>query len=161
MSYAELIEQLESAKEPSRWIDARIDAALRLGAIKMQGDGQGYDWAWDNFPTWAAHKKARGMCGVQHDNGDLGLVWDSMELTASVDASLRLLKVALPGWYVENLCQWEATVLRERGEWMCDLVAPQKPGEGRVHSKCAHAPSPAIALCIAILKAKQSQEVAA
>lgn len=159
MSITELISELEAADGPNRWLDAKIDALFRVGTEKMRG--QGYEWAWKNFPTWAHHKQARGMCGVQHDSGDLGLVWDSEQFTDSVDISLRLLGSVLPGWYVENLCQWEATVLRERGEWMCDLVAPQKSGEGRVHSKCPHAPTPAIALCIAILKAKQAQEVVA
>jgi hypothetical protein len=84
-----------------------------------------------------------------------------LAVTSSVDAALYLLKDKLPGWHVENLCQWEAPALRDRGEWMCDVVAPQKPGEGRRHSKCSHAPSAALALCLAILKAKQQSGEAA
>lgn len=91
-----LINLLAAAPGPCRWLDAKIDAALRIGAKKMR-DG-GYAWAWDNFPTWAAHEQAHGMCGVQQDDGIFGLIWDSAEFTASTDAAIMLARVALPGW---------------------------------------------------------------
>lgn len=94
MTIEELISLLEAAEGPDRWLDAKLDAALRIGPEKMQ---RGYEWAWENFPTWAHHKQARGMCGVQHDNGDLGLIWDSPEFTASVDAAIALAEKVLPG----------------------------------------------------------------
>jgi hypothetical protein len=143
MSIAEIITQLEEANGPNY--------ALEVEIFKLV------------HPEYACYIQGRGGLIHPQDGEDVRVQSNvrSPNYTASVDASLHLLKKVLPGWYVENLCQWEATVLRERGEWMCDLVAPQKPGEGRVHSKCPHAPSPAIALCIAILKAKQAQEVTA
>lgn len=95
----ELIELLELTTGPDRWLDAKIDAAFRIGSEKMRGVG--YEWAWDNFPVWAHHKQARGMCGVQHNNGDLGLIWDSPAFTASVDAALMLAERVLPGWIVQ------------------------------------------------------------
>ncbi len=92
-----LIEKLEKAEGPDRWLDAKIDAALRIGSIKMQGDGSGYDWAWEKFPVWAHHTQARGMCGVRHESGDLGLVWDSQPFTSSIDAAAEQLKQLLNG----------------------------------------------------------------
>ena len=93
---SDLIDLLERATGPDRWLDAKIDAALRIGSDKMRGVG--YEWAWDNFPVWSHHKQARGMCGVQHNNGDLGLIWDSPAFTASVDAAMVLANRVLPGW---------------------------------------------------------------
>lgn len=92
--YAEIIERLEDTDGPDRWLDARIDAALRIGSLKMQG--QGYNWAWDNFPNWRHHLNAAGMCGVMHENGDLGLIWDSQPFTASIDAAIALVERVLP-----------------------------------------------------------------
>lgn len=94
MKYADIIERLEKTEGPDRWLDARIDAALRIGTEKMRGTG--YEWAWSNFPVWHHHTQSAGMCGVMHDNGDLGLIWDSEQLTASVDASLALVDRLLP-----------------------------------------------------------------
>lgn len=154
MTIGEIIEKLKNADGPDRWLDAKVDAAMRVGTAKMRNGG--YEWAWDNFPVWSHHKRAAGMCGVQHDNGDVGLIWDSLEFTASVDAAIVLVERVLPGWRIENLSEWESPVLRSRGKWMCDLVTP---GDffSRKNVKCSHAPSPAIALCIALLKAKQTQ----
>ncbi len=162
MSIAELISELEAADGPNRWLDAKIDALFRVGTEKMRG--QGYEWAWKNFPTWAHNKHVRGMCGVQHENGDLGLIWDSERLTSSFDAVLRLLQTELPGWGgLFSLGSGEsihhADIWSERrgmqtseDDEVNPLVGEDADGE---HS------SPAIALCIAILKAKQAQEVAA
>lgn len=73
--------------------------------------------------------------------------------TASVDAALALAAKVLPGWRVENLCEWESPVLRERGAWMCDLIKSGENFFSHLKGKCAHAPTPALALLIAILKA--------
>ena len=162
MNIAEIITQLEESTGPNRWIDARIDALFRCGTVKMRQPG--YEWAWKNFPTWAAHKQARGMCGVQHSHGDLGLVWDSLEFTGSMGAALLLLQIALPGWggifslgsgeSIHRADIWSErrgtqTSEDEEGE---PLVGEDADGE--------HATA-AIALCIAILKAKQAQEAQA
>jgi hypothetical protein len=96
MSISYLIERLESCDGPDRWLDARLDAQFRIGSMKMREPG--YDWAWANFPTWAHHKHASGMCGVQHDNGDLGLIWDSLRFTASIDTAVMFCNFVLPGW---------------------------------------------------------------
>jgi hypothetical protein len=152
----ELIAALESATGPSRWLDAKIDAAMRVGTVKMQSGG--YEWAWNNFPVWAHHKQAQGMCGVQHSNGDLGLIWDSLPFTSSIDAAVALVERVLPGWRIENLCEWDAEILRDQGPWMCDLVQRRLEFFDRQSAKCSHAPTAALALIIALLKAKLSQE---
>ncbi|NTG00085.1 hypothetical protein G6L30_08120 [Agrobacterium rhizogenes] len=149
MTIEALIDALQKAQEPNRWLDAKIDAAMRVGTIKMHKGG--FEWAWDNFPVWAHHAQARGMCGVQHSNGDLGLIWDSLPFTDSVDAALALLDHALPGWFWRvghgSVEDW-AHINRVHPDH-CDK-------KDEAHGIGA---SPAIALCIAILKAKQALEV--
>jgi hypothetical protein len=144
----ELIAALEKAEGPDRWLDAKIDAAMRVGTVKMRSGG--YEWAWDNFPVWAHHKQARGMCGVQHTNGDLGLVWDSLPFTDSVDAALALLDHALPGWF------WRVGHGSVEDWAHLNRVHPDHCLErDESHGKGG---SPAIALCIATLRALSSQE---
>lgn len=144
MTIKSLIGLLREAKGPDRWFDAKIDAALRIGSEKMRGGG--YEWAWDNFPTWAHHKQARGMCGVQHSNGDLGLIWDSPEFTASVDAAIALAERVLPGcWYLLGKGKIRATEPLYGAQIM--FGGDDVLGEGE------HDFSPAIAICLAILRA--------
>lgn len=135
MTLSDIVACLEEAKGPNYAIEVEIFKFVH--------------------PEYAGYVQGRGGLIHPQDGEDVRVQSNvrAPNYTASVDASLHLLKAVLPGWYVENLCQWESTILRERGEWMCDLVAPQKPGKGRVHSKCPHAPNAAIALCIALLKA--------
>lgn len=114
--HVSLIDRLEKADGPDRWLDLEI---------------------------WARLFKDRPF----------DTIMPQLAFTASVDAALALAKKVQPGWRVENLCEWEATVLRERGAWMCDLVNSQGRPKTRYTAKCSHAPTPAIALCIAILRA--------
>lgn len=155
MNIPEVITLLEKASGPDRWLDAKIDAVIRVGTIKMNKGG--YEWAWDNFPRWAHHSQARGMCGaVAFDNGDLGMVWDSLPFTESVDAALAVLDRALPGWF------WRcgATTLFPNG-WAHVSRYDGSNCNFRDEAACADgkASTPAIALCIAVLKAKLMQEV--
>jgi hypothetical protein len=141
----ELIAALEKATGPDRWLDAKIDAALRVGTVKMRGGG--YEWAWSNFPVWAHHKQHQGMCGVQHANGDLGLVWDSDPFTSSIDAAVALVGRVLPGW-VWGISALGDVLLYERDD---------SPAAYRTKIKLDH-PVPAIALCLATLRSKLTQE---
>jgi hypothetical protein len=146
----ELIERLEKLTGPDRGVDWLI--AELFGEIpehRIIDVGWDYDWYrhTGDFTLWRA-TDSEGR-SVEH--------WSPKPVTNSVDAALNFLKEQLPDWHVENLCQWESTVVRARGEWMCDLVSVQKPGEARQHVKCAHAVNPAIALTVAILKAKAAQ----
>lgn len=157
MSTAELIDQLEAASGPNRWLDAKIDAMFRIGSTKMRGDCSGYDWAWDNFPTWAHHKQARGMCGVQHADGSLGMIWDSPEFTGSFDAALLLWDKAL-GRTVGNLRFATNIRLKANGETHVQIFSSR---EQRGHDPMFTHRHPAIAFCAAILRAKHALEVSA
>jgi hypothetical protein len=171
MTITDLIERLEHATGPDRGLDGRIAWALgwRFNGFIWDGDPVGGPDTVEDFNEW----DQVGGCWIKPGDdkfyGDSSLSKHEMRegemddrwanppcWTASVDASLDLLRDILPGWHVENLCEWEATVLRDRGEWMCDLVSTQKPREPRLHVKCAHAVNPAIALTVAILKAKDA-----
>lgn len=77
--------------------------------------------------------------------------------TASLDATFALTERVLPDWRIENLCEWDAEILRKRGSWMCDLVPRGKDFSAGMSVKCPHAPSPAIALLIATLTAKEAK----
>lgn len=161
MSIEYLLERLDSCNGPDRWVDARLDAHFRIGTTKMREPG--YDWAWKNFPVWAHHEHAAGMCGVLHGNGDLGLIWDSLHFTASIDTAVLFCNRVLPGWAwrVATCCvsddawvfpDFNCPVHGERlkAEFNQDLdwtdatdVDLRPPGR------------PAIALIISVLKAKQ------
>jgi hypothetical protein len=141
MTIEELIAALESATGPRRWLDAKIDAAMRVGTVKMQSGG--YEWAWNNFPVWAHHKQAQGMCGVQHSNGDLGLIWDSQPFTASIDAATSLL--VDDEFEMTNLYGVARITVHNQGDF----------GPSYGSSECGSLP---IAICIAALRSKLSQE---
>lgn len=95
-TYSDIIARLENATGPDRWLDADIDAFLRIGSEKMLGDD--YKWAWKNFPLWKSHPFVAGMCGLSQSNGSLGMIWDSRPFTASLDEAIALVKRMLPGW---------------------------------------------------------------
>lgn len=155
MSIVKLISELEASTGPNRWLDAKIDALFRIGTEKMRGGG--YEWAWKNFPTWAHHTHARGMCGVQHQNGDLGLIWDSEPFTGSVDAALALMDKAM-GRTAGNFRFATNVRLKANGETHVQIFSHERQ---RGLDPAANHRHPAIALCIATLKAKQAQEVVA
>lgn len=152
MTIEDLIGQLELAHEPNRWLDAKLDAMFRIGTEKMRAGG--YEWAWSNFPIWAHHKQAMGMCGCQHDNGDLGLIWNSEPFTASLDGAVLLVERALPGWY------WRVgrTSLFPDG-WAFISRLPPDHCDRKDEAACADgkAANPAIGLLIAALRAVQAR----
>jgi len=141
--YTEIIDRLGKATGPDRWLDARIDAALRIGTEKMRGTG--YEWAWNNFPVWRHHLSAAGMCGVLHDNGDLGLIWDSEKFTASIDAAIALVERTLP-W-----CEVDMTNLY--GVARVTLHHEDSPFYGS--DECNNFP---IAILLALFQALEAQE---
>jgi len=150
ISIGELIDQLEKAAGPDRWLDARLDAAFRVGAEKMRNGS--YQWAWDNFPVWAPHKQRRGACGLQHTEGELGMIWDSLEFTASVDAAIALCERVLPG---RGRSMSKGRTRPDEPLYGCQIYASDyAPGEDDlvVLSEAEHEVE-AICLCIAILKA--------
>jgi hypothetical protein len=167
MTIEELIERLEKSEGPDRWVDARLDAIFRVGSKKMQEPG--YDWAWDNFPVWAHRKDIRGQCGVQHDDGNLGMVWDSLPFTASIDAAVELCNRVLPGWAwrVATCCvsddAWVFPDFNspEHGERLKREINQELDWADLTDVDLRPPGRQAIALCIAVLKAKQAMEAAA
>ncbi|SCB30737.1 hypothetical protein [Rhizobium lusitanum] len=137
----ELIAALEKATGPDRWLDAKIDAALRVGTVKMRSGG--FEWAWANFPTWGHHKQARGMCGVQHTNGDLGLIWGSLPFTDSIDAAVSL--IGGDEFEMTNLYGVARVTVYNQGDF----------GPSYGSSECGSLP---LAICIAALRSKLTQE---
>jgi hypothetical protein len=144
VSYADLIERLEKLEGPDQDVDAEI-AVRVLGFIKTNRMAK---WPGEQ-PIWEFTDPVRNTTGS----------WSAMVrgYTASLDAAVALVERVLPGWRIENLCEWDADVLRQRGPWMCDLMRRGKDFADHFPAKCAHAPTPAIALLIATLKALDQQ----
>ncbi|WP_395451149.1 hypothetical protein ACHMW7_15980 [Aminobacter sp. UC22_36] len=138
-----LIERLEKLEGPSTEANADIleatgGCAHRETEYYCIEDGNDYD---SGFTCKRCHEDTYGQSVPPY--------------TASLDAAVALVERVLPGWRVENLCEWDADVLRQRGPWTCDLMRRGKDFADHFPAKCAHAPTPAIALLIATLKALQ------
>ncbi len=138
----ELIAALERATGPSRDLDAEIDAALRIG------NGYLPLWAFENFPTWRA--KHRGTVEVVHDNGKGGLWWDSSPFTSSLDAAVALVERISPSTTMN------IRIARDGSAHVQIFAHPEHRG---LDPRGQHTIT-AIALCIAAIKAKLSQEEA-
>ncbi|CAH1657459.1 hypothetical protein CHELA1G11_13048 [Hyphomicrobiales bacterium] len=121
-----VLADLEKASGADRELDARIDAVLRAGKASMRDSSP---WAWLNFPTWRHHDQAAGMCGVVHDDGSFGMVWDSEPFTSSLDATIALVERVLPGhqinlhWYIVHA---EASI-GSASHPLAQAVAPTPP----------------------------------
>lgn len=92
--------------------------------------------------------------------GDLRLDhWLPMDyrITASVDAALALLERVLPGWMITNLCEWDDEKLRALGPWMAQ-VRPRGEVQVPPPGSCMHAPTPALALVLSLLKALKERQ---
>ncbi len=157
MMIAELISQLEAANGPDRWADAKIDALFRVGSAKMRSNSEGYAWAWKNFPVWAHHKQAAGMCGLLQNDGELSMVWDSPAFTASLDEALGLSDRVL-GKTPGNLRYIHDIRIKANGNTFVQIFTHPRDRGSDPRGEHRY---PAIALCIAILKAKQALEVQA
>lgn len=140
MQIEALIERLEGLSGPDREVDAWIGYHTNLVVDEM---------SWrdkiDRFGIEHAVKSA-----TSHQN-----VWCGAlpAYSASLDAAIALVEKVLPGWRIENLGEWDHEQLRSRGPWMCDLMPRGKSFKDCFPAKCAHAPSPAIALLIAMFRA--------
>lgn len=78
----------------------------------------------------------------------------ALEYTSSIDAALTLVP---EGWLLQ-LSDWEDRQLRDAGPWQVVLVQRGKRGDMRhaFDARCDHAPTAALALVIAALKARAS-----
>lgn len=141
-----LIARLESAGEGSRELDAHLFAMAQGGRIHWIDPVDG-DLVWE--------KPIDGMW-IRHPSS----LRKMPAYTTSLDAAIALVARLLPEMRVENLCEWDHSVLRARGPWMCDLVERGKDGmtPGALKAKCANAPTPALALVIAVLRALEARD---
>lgn len=87
--------------------------------------------------------------------------WKTQQITfrkfidadAYLDAALALVP---EGWRLQ-LSDWDAQSLRDRGPWQAVITPPGKRDDfSEWHPRCDHAPTPALALCIAALKARNA-----
>lgn len=138
MTAPSLIERLEGAERGSRELDREIMALFYhwdqrpIGATCWDDEhdtccpgGKHLDWVWSDPLT---------DCFVTNAK-------DGFEFTISMDRALALAERVLPG------CRWEGGVNGHEGAWA--QVFPDLTGiQGR-------APTPALALCIAILHARK------
>lgn len=88
-------------------------------------------------PLWKRKRGSTSEWGNDHPLSS----WDAPRYTASLDAALALVEKKLPGW------DWEV-----HNNGLARLLSP----EG--NSIYANAPTPALALCLALLRALQAME---
>lgn len=135
---SDLITRVEGASGADRELDALIAAQFKIIAARLYGlaDGYTYDFRVSddlvNVEVWES-------CGDGNDNRQLRRA--PSPYTASVDAALSLLERVLPGW------TWSIGNLRVGAQ----AYLMRAPGARMFEGK---APSPALALVLAILKAK-------
>jgi hypothetical protein len=141
----ELIAALETADGPSRELDAQIWLLFTEGATRRTQHVVSATGAWAPYD-------------IDETRDSTGRLIIGPAYTSSIDAAVALVGRALPDWRIENLCEWDAEILRDQGPWMCDLVQRRLEFFDRQSAKCSHAPTAALALIIALLKAKLSQE---
>ena len=134
MSIDELIEALETATGPSRELDARITVCCRVPFHGAEPR------LFDNFPVWRVVKHASEGCRVEcvHDNGISSGVWKPQHWTGSLDAALRL---------VPDGRLWSVGTIIN-GSGYCAVLS----NDGQSHRGA----TPAIAICIAAMKARKA-----
>lgn len=149
MTIPDLIALLEGAEQGSRELDAELSIAVRYIPY-----GPDHWLKSDEFPLVSA-----GYGQVQPMDTDgvtplPGGGWQAPEFTDSVDAAIRLLKKVLPGWF------WRcgATPLFPNG-WAHVSRTDASNCDRRDEVSCSSgkAATPAIALCIATLRALQAK----
>ena len=134
----ELIVRLGSATGPSRELDAEIAVALRIGP-KPNAQAGDISWIDRNFPEWVALDN--GNLAVLHDSGRTGVTWESERYTSSIDCALTLVP---EGWF------WSAGQRDNEPYCGWTLNGPNDEEVDGDHN------APAMALCLAALKARQS-----
>ncbi len=133
---AALIKRLEAATGPDREVDAELWLMFTTGATRKASVVKSSKGLWPDY-TIDETREASGRLIVVPS------------YTASVDAALALAERVLPGWCWElTLMPGEATWQGAPEMWPEGLAAPDRCGV------YASTKSPALALCIAVLKAQ-------
>jgi hypothetical protein len=134
---AELMTKLEQATEGSRELDAEIATAIRYMDPKAQ------EWMrrWENIgpmPNWP------GRIACWHSDGQVAVHWDVPHYTTSLDAALTL---------VPEGAEWNLIKLLHPDDMVGYSADVGLPTEVRWFQASART-TPALALCIAALKAR-------
>ena len=144
MTLRDLLERAERATGPDRTLDALIEVRARNVEAARTG--------------LAPEMRAKWRASRSGEVSDGHTFYFAAPVTDSVDAALALIGRALPGWIVSQCFEWEDDILRAKGPWLAILK------ERGVHltapnlARCQHAPTPALALCAALLAAMIEQE---
>lgn len=133
--FSELARRLEDASEPDRKLDAEIDVAVRAGP-----GAQFPSWIYTNFPTWRARDD--GRVEVVHSDGKGGVHWTPRPYTKSIDAACTLIPTELD-WRVDTMTGLPGAIVAVPNAWLSTKTAP----------RLYHAATPALALCVAALRA--------
>ncbi|MGX1587292.1 hypothetical protein [Brevundimonas diminuta] len=134
-----LIARLEAAEVGSRELDAHVEVAVRGFEAAKTGLSP------EHWAVWRA--SSSGIVG------DGATQYASAAVTTSLDAALALAERVLKGWAWEiRLEESGASVQAAPVWWMEGLAAPD---EGGVSCEAA---APALALCLAVLKAANHVE---
>lgn len=145
MTLEDLIDALGKATGPDRELDTKIWLLTTSGATRRTQHIVSSTGAW---PTY----------DIDETRDATGALIIVPAVTASIDAAVTLVEQVRPDWRIENLCEWDHERLRDRGPWMCDLVERGKDCLTGKSAKCAHAPTPAIALVLATLRSLHQEK---
>lgn len=137
----DLIERLEKAPEGSRELDAEIAIASRSPFAANYRKLP--EWALKNFPTWCKTGRV-GQVACEHDNGEPGLNWGALPFSTSLDAALTLVPEG-----------WGSKVMVSNNRSCGHAVVSDSWGCEHRTFYANQAATPALALCIAALKARE------
>lgn len=130
-----LITKLEHAEEGSRELDALVAIALGwTGHKELVVGAMGGNY----YSNW--YKDAKGETR-----------FELPEWTTCVSTALALVERELPGWVVANLGQ------SDDRSWWCELRNGYRTSFKKAVMSDLRMPSPALAICAALLKAKEAQ----
>lgn len=144
----EIIARLEQATEGSQELDAEIDASLRIGKTNLP------EWAWANFPKWRA--RPDGRVEVAHDDGRGGLSWQPHPYTTSIDAALSLVPEGWEWCLSSTGTACICTCWADDSASVFKSTDVKQPRQTPFNEWQPKAPTPALALCIAALKARKA-----
>lgn len=124
-----LIERVEGASGPDRLLDAQIWCALLHPENKASTSRPGFVAITDDEPSRWGYKE------VEH-------------YTSSLEAALSLVERVLPGWR-------PAFAQKENGDWIASIYSTARLGI--IPHQIGDKPTPALALILALLKAKAAE----
>lgn len=137
----DLIERLQEARKGKRAFDGQITVAVR--AMKTSRGTTIPDWVDRNYPEW--HSEEDGTVFATKN----GFNWQPLHYTTSIDDALTL----MPKGSLWSACDMEHGPFAQ-------VIRPMPDGGFVGGLSGAEAHTPALALCIAALKARHSIDIA-